>query len=112
MVHLVSIYPKVQAYSYMQPLWLTERFVLPGRKPKRNMFFGYGIHYFLSFSISVLRREISLHDACRKNEEETVKKILSDKIDVNCRNNVSVHIHVISFFSLTLKECFVTIKPF
>ena len=39
--------------------------------------------------ISVLRREIALHDACRKNDVDAVKTILSDKIDVNCRNNVS-----------------------
>ena len=31
---------------------------------------------------------MALHDACRKNDTEMVKKILSDKIDVDCRNNV------------------------
>ena len=41
---------------------------------------------------SVLRREVALHDACRKNDVDAVKKILSDKIDINCRNNVGTEL--------------------
>lgn len=42
------------------------------------------------FSFSVLRSEIGLHEAARKNQPELIKKLLAAKVDVNSRNNVSV----------------------
>lgn len=42
----------------------------------------------VTFVFSVLRREIALHEACKSNKLEAVAKILEEKIDINCKNNV------------------------
>ena len=49
---------------------------------------------------AVLRSEIHLHEAARKNSVDKVKKLISDKVDVNSRNNVSI---CSLFFSLLAK---------
>ena len=38
--------------------------------------------------VSVLRREIALHEACKTNNVVGVHKVLEEKIDINCKNNV------------------------
>ncbi len=38
---------------------------------------------------AVLRSEIQLHEAARKNDGDKVRKLIAEKVDVNSRNNVS-----------------------
>lgn len=57
------------------------------------------IAYFL-----VLKGELLLHEAARKNDLETLKLLLSKKVDANAKNNVSIcDIYC---------PCFVKIFPF
>lgn len=37
----------------------------------------------------VQRNDLILHEAVIKNDADTVRKILKEPIDINCRNNVS-----------------------
>lgn len=42
---------------------------------------------------SVLKSELSLHEACRTNSIERVRKLVGDKVDVNARNQVGERVH-------------------
>ncbi|XP_052795908.1 ankyrin repeat and death domain-containing protein 1A-like isoform X2 [Mya arenaria] len=37
---------------------------------------------------AMLRREVALHEACKCNRVETVAKLLQDRMDINCKNNL------------------------
>lgn len=56
--------------------------------------------------VSVLRQEIALHEACKNNNAEAVVKILQDKIDINCKNNVRPVELGDSLLKLSLEICF------
>ena len=44
----------------------------------------------LHYLFPVLRSEIHLHEAARKNSVDRVRKLITDRVDVNSRNNVSM----------------------
>jgi len=50
-----------------------------------HVFFTHDLHVD---TVSVLRREVALHEACKANKVDAVARILHDKIDINCKNNV------------------------
>lgn len=62
--------------------------IVPPNQIENHVYFFTGKLTILSIFFLVLRREVSLHEACKNNNIEMVKKILQDKIDINCKNNV------------------------
>lgn len=46
---------------------------------------------YISFSFPVTKNEINFHSAAKDNDLESIKKLLREKVDINCKNNVSVH---------------------
>ena len=46
---------------------------------------------FFIFSILVLKSEVILHEAARKNNADVVRRLVAAKVNINCTNNVSVY---------------------
>ncbi len=59
------------------------------QKGEMILIVSYGPILIFCYYFSVLRSEIHLHEAARKNSVDRVRKLITDRVDVNSRNNVS-----------------------